>query len=99
MGVRRLGHEQSGKCHVQACAVGVEGVTGGTTRPTRALEHPSVSSLAMRLGSAGSEELVASTRRISSRRNQRKRKIPKLASRAMPPSTTSTKRKDVKIGR
>ncbi len=38
----------------------------GTTRPTKALEHPSFSSLAINVGIAGSEELIASTSRISS---------------------------------
>src|SRR5580692_12913937 len=67
----------------------------GTTRPTKDLEQPSLSSFAIRVGMATSEELTASTSRISSRMYARKRKMLKLAAQATVPSTITTKSTEV----
>src|SRR5450759_4502263 len=67
----------------------------GTTSPTRDLEQPSFSSLAIKVGIAISDELTANTSRISSLMYARKRKMLKLAAQAMAPSTITTKSTEV----
>src|SRR6202023_4216321 len=67
----------------------------GTTSPTRDLEQPSFSSLAIKVEIAISDELTANTSRISSLMYARKRKMLKLAAQAIAPSTMTTKSTEV----
>src|SRR5713226_1780009 len=67
----------------------------GTTSPTSPFEHPSLSSLAINVGMAGSDELTASTRRTSSLMYARNLRIPNPLTRAIRPSTRKTNRNAV----
>src|SRR5271169_1659210 len=67
----------------------------GTTNPTREREQPSFSSFSINVGIAVSEELVASTSRISSLMCNRNFTMLNPALQQMAPSTISTNRIEV----
>src|SRR5580658_11120823 len=67
----------------------------GTTRPTREREQPSFSSFSIKVGIAVSDELVASTSKISSLMCSRNFTMLKPAAQQIAPSTMSTNRIEV----
>src|SRR4029453_14651633 len=78
------------------CPSGLKVSPDGTTRPTTGLETPACSSLRMSCGTTDSDELVPSTVNSSSLMYLRNFQRLKPDSRAMPPSTITTNRKQVR---